>query len=124
MVHLTIFGLKNAKINFFEEKKDLSAVFIESKFGLLQICLSDMKKHETLEKLLRAGFFMHFQNIALFEIVEKSSEAHAKIIEIILFWLNMVEQLERVELIHFATTVISPLPHTSGFNVKLKTPIL
>ena len=60
MVHLTIFGMKNAKINFFEEKMDLSVVFIESKFGLLQTCLSDMKKHETLEMLLRADFFNAF----------------------------------------------------------------
>ena len=35
----------------------------------------------------------------------------------------MVEELDRTELIHFATTDISRLPHTSGFNVKLKTPI-
>ena len=50
-------GFKNAKINFFEDKEDLSAVFIELKCGWLQIYLTDMKKHKTLEKLLRADFY-------------------------------------------------------------------
>ena len=39
---------------------DLRAVFIESKFGLLETCLSDMKIHKTLEMLLRADIFMHY----------------------------------------------------------------
>ena len=55
------FLVENVKINFFEEKLDLSADFIESKFGLLQTCLSDMKKHKTLEMLLRADFLCIFK---------------------------------------------------------------
>ena len=54
-----IFGLKTAKPNFFEEKWDKSAVFIELKCGRLQTGLADFKKqnkkktHQTLEILLR-----------------------------------------------------------------------
>ena len=59
--HLIVFWLKNAKINLFEEKRDLSAVFIELKCGLLQTCLTDMKKHNTLEMLLRAYFYAFFK---------------------------------------------------------------
>ena len=61
-----MFGLKNAKINLFE---DLSAVFIESKFGLLKTCLSDMKEHKTLEMLLGADFYA-FLKYCIFEIFE------------------------------------------------------
>ena len=43
-MNLTVLGFKNAKINFFEEKNKLSAVFIDLKYGLLQTCLTDMKK--------------------------------------------------------------------------------
>ena len=82
-----------------------------------------MKKHKTLEMLLRADFLCIFK-ISHFSRFLKSSVAHDKIVEIILFWLNMVEELDRTELIHFATTDISRLSHTSGFNVKLKTSIL
>ena len=56
-----IFWFKNAKINFFEEKWDLSAVFIKLKFGCLQTCLTDMEKHKTLEMLLRADFLRIFE---------------------------------------------------------------
>ena len=55
------FWFKNAKINFFEEKRDLSAVFIKLKFGWLQTCLTDMEKHKTLEMLLRADFLRIFE---------------------------------------------------------------
>ena len=46
------FGYKNAKINFFEEKRDSCAVFI------------------TFVMLLRADFLHILKNIALFEIFE------------------------------------------------------
>ena len=64
------FLFKNAKINFFEEKKDLSAVFIELKCGLLQTCLTDMKKHKTLEMLLRAYFYAFLKNIAFLRFLK------------------------------------------------------
>ena len=56
----SFFGFKKAKVNFFEEKWDLSAVLIKLKFGRLQTCLTDIEKHKTLEMLLRAIFFTHF----------------------------------------------------------------
>ena len=56
------FVFKNAKINFFDEQRDLSAVFIELKCWWLQTCLTDMKKkHKTLEMLLRADFLRIFK---------------------------------------------------------------
>ena len=64
-----IFWFKNAKINFFEEKWELSTVFIKLKFGWLQACLTDMEKHKMLEMLLRADFLcifeiLHFSRIS------------------------------------------------------------
>ena len=48
------FGCKNAKIKGFEEKGGLSAVFIKLKCRWFHTGLADLKKHQTLDILLRA----------------------------------------------------------------------
>ena len=47
------FGVQNAKINYFKEKRDLSAVFTELKCGWLQTCLTDMKEKQQKNKRLK-----------------------------------------------------------------------
>ena len=55
-------GSKKAKINFFEEKWDLSAVFyqIEVRVVTKMSSLTDMEKHKMLEMLLKGQIFTHF----------------------------------------------------------------
>ena len=55
-----ILGSKMLKSTFFEDKWDLSAVFIELKGGWIQTGLTDIKKRKTLEMLLRADFLRIF----------------------------------------------------------------
>ena len=83
------FWVKNAKIPFFEEKGILSVVFIELKGRWLPTGLAHLKKtHQTSVFFLRVDFLRIFENITLFEIFENHL-AHAKVIECILFYLNM-----------------------------------
>ena len=58
--HFTIFGFKNAKLNFLKKISVLSAVYIDFKYRLLQTCLVDLKKHQTFDILLMTDFFMIF----------------------------------------------------------------
>ena len=44
--HFTIFGLKNAKKNFFEENKGFERSFYELKYTWFQIPLPDLEKHQ------------------------------------------------------------------------------
>ena len=65
------FGVKNAKINFFKEKRDFSAVFTKLTYGWLQTFLTDMKKpQKTLVMLLRTDVLHILKNIAIFGIFE------------------------------------------------------
>ena len=49
--------------------------------GWLQTCLIDIKKHKTLEMLLRADFYAFFKILHF----SRSSVVHTKVVEIILF---------------------------------------
>ena len=64
------FLVKNAKIAFFEGKRVLSIVFIESKGRWLQAGLVDLKKHQTSVFFLRVDLLHIFENITFFEIFE------------------------------------------------------
>ena len=48
--------MKNGKIRFFEEKRDLSIVSIKLRCKLLQTGLADLKKHQTFVYFLRVDF--------------------------------------------------------------------
>ena len=56
----TIFGFKNAKINFLKKISVLSAVFIEIQVQVIATCLVILKKHKTFDILLMTDFFMNF----------------------------------------------------------------
>ena len=60
VVFLSSVWVKNAKINFFKEKKVLSVVVIKLKCRWLQTGLADLKKHQTLEILLMVNFLRVF----------------------------------------------------------------
>ena len=49
----------------------------------------------------------------------KLSEAHAKTVECILSYLNMVAQTQKKSIIPFCEKKVSRLLHTAGFNVNV-----
>ena len=71
----------------------LSAFLIDLKCRWLQSGLADLEKHQTLAFLLMVDFLRIFK-ITHFWRFLKASEAHAKMVECILFYLKMVAQTQ------------------------------
>ena len=75
----------------------LSAFWIKLKCRCLQSGLADLEKHQTLAFLLMADFLRIFEITHFLRFLIKnwkSSKAHAKMVECILFYLNMVAQTQ------------------------------
>ena len=81
------------KWTFFLIQSGLSVVFIELKCRRSQTGLADLKKHQTLETLLREDSLRIFM-YQFFSIFFNSSVALAKIVECILFLLSMIGQTQ------------------------------
>ena len=63
---LQSFGVENKKKRFFKEKMVLRVAFIKLLFRWLQIGLTDLKKHQTIEILLLVDFLRIFKNVTFF----------------------------------------------------------
>ena len=73
----------------------LSAFLNDLKCRWLQSDLADLEKHQTLSILLMVDFFRVFKITHFLRFLKeflKSPGAHAKIVECILFYLNMEVQ--------------------------------
>ena len=90
-----VFRLKIQKSYAFEKKMILSAFWIKLKCRWLQSGLADLEKHQTLAFLLMADFFSIFEITHFLRFLKKEMKiikAHAKMVECIFFYLNMVAQ--------------------------------
>ena len=68
--YFKVFGVRNAKNDFIKKKMVWRVVFfIKLTFRWLQIGLSNLKKHQTIEILLMVDFLRIFKNVTFFKIV-------------------------------------------------------
>ena len=97
----------------------LSAFLTNLKCRWLRSSLADFEKHQTLAFLLMVDVLSikntQKKTTTFFYI---SSEAHAKLVECILFYLNVVAQNQYNLISPFCDKNVSRLLRISGFNVK------
>ena len=78
-----------------------------------------LQKHKTLEILIRVDFYAFFKISHFSSFFLNSSLAHSKIVDCILFHLNMIGKTHWNLVRPFLTINISWLLRASGLNVKL-----
>ena len=98
----------------------LNAAFIKYKYRWLQTCLGNLKSTKHLTFCIWQIFyeFLKIDNFPNFQIFQKSSAAHTKIIVYVLFYVNVFDKTPFNLMSPFSNDIFTNLVSTSVFNVK------